>query len=217
MSTLGRHSRNTDVTRWADRHGVIGELLPLAGRETDSIELARTASAELETLPATASTFRPHEVLPNTRGYTATILRALGAWRYPGDVAKQRWVNPNYIHAGTVATIDADRYEAAKECAHLGTLTVPDVAPRFGVSPSTLTDWLHRRDVQWSDWRRVGRRRFARTMRTAMEWGKTQQAVTEPWPVEAGTVCTWIQRYARNTDWEPPADPTLTGAVEVGH
>jgi len=83
MSALGRHQDNTEMSRWADRHGLISELLPVAGRDTDSIQLARKAAANIEELPRTASSFTVDEVLPEARGYTTTIFRALGSWPLP--------------------------------------------------------------------------------------------------------------------------------------
>lgn len=221
MSALGRHNSNTAVSRWADRHGLIPELLPIAGRDTNSIELAQEAAANIADLPKTASSFRVDEVLPEARGYTVTVFRALGSWPYPGEFAQQRWVNPNYIHAGALGDVtdhrEADRLEIVKECAALGVLTVDEVAPRFGVSSSSLTDWLHRRDVYWSNLRREGRRRFARTLYTATEWGYSQSEVVDPWPVHNGTLSVWMQRYAREAGFKPPADPSIDGTVGVQH
>lgn len=212
MSTLADRVENvagTTVTEWCDRHGLIHELTPFASRTTDRIDVARQLHAGIEDLPKTASTFVPRNELDGDighGGWLETILLMTGAWPHPDhDV---RWVNPNYIHLDALPPLDVDREQHVRRCAALGVLPAKDIAPRFGISKPSLIEWLGHRDIQFKELRRDGQRRVARTLHTAMAWGHTQSAVTEPWPVPAGTVSYWIQRYAREGGFEPPADPS---------
>jgi len=129
-------------------------------------------------------------------------------------------VNQNYIHTRALGDVtdhlEADRLEIVEDCAAVGVLTAADVAPRFGLTRAELTKWLNAKGVTFTELRDSGRRRFARTLFTAMEWQYSEIEVAEPWPVSNGTVRTWIQRYAREDEFEPPADPTVSGELEVG-
>lgn len=214
--------RPMTVQEFCDHYGLIREFVPFAYRKTDRVELMERTQAFLADLPKTAGSFTLTDVWEDSRiagAWADPFLLAAGAWPHPGSLgATKRWVNPHYHHTDALAGgVDVeDRREHLRLCARLGVLTREDVARHCGISLKTLEGWLERHDIPWGEWRLDGVRRLARTLHTAVEWGYGLQDVTEVWPKPAGTVRGWIVRHARDTDFEPPADPSFDSQFVKG-
>lgn len=203
----------TTVEGWCDAHGVLLPLTPFAYRDVDIFEFATEFREGIDALPATAATFSLSDLTDHPKRaslMSPPMLHALGAWRLPNDGSgPARWVNPSYVHQDALADIPTDqRLEHCQRCLSFGTVTQHDLAPRFGISHPGLRQWLSRR-LDWKAEREAGKRRLARTLRTAVEWGHDVDTVTSIWPQETSTVRTWMYDYAPASEFEPPADPSF--------
>jgi len=219
------------MTAWCSHHDLIHALLPFECRRTDSFAEFETLAAALDELPATAATFRlgdletpegerPVKYRPTGSGVVTTQLHLLGAWEFAETSCGWRWINPNYIHdhPWQSSQCDADEREAIlRHAARLGAVTRADVAPRFGVTKKGVEKWIRRHDIPWKEWRATGLRRLTRTLLTVRAWSdRSLPAVADPLPSPNGTVKSWVQRYARDEAWSPPADPSQYHGFQNG-
>lgn len=204
-----------DIQDWCDQHGVIRELMPFAYREVDPVDLAAEIRSGLDDLPDTAATFALKDVTDDAKaisGVTDALLLAVGSWRTPREHSSAtRWVNPNYPHQKALDDISTDRrLEHCRRAASVGTVQLGDLAPRFGVGQPALSIWLDGR-MDWRAERREGRRRLARTLRTAVAWGHDRSAVTALWPLEQATINQWLSAHA--SEFDVPSDPSYSTAA----
>ncbi|RDZ61414.1 hypothetical protein C5B90_19275 [Haloferax sp. Atlit-12N] len=206
---------DVSIQAWCDEHRLLPHLLPFEYRKTTPIEFLEAVVDGLDDIPKTAATFRPTKIdgvehAPAAGANIMTdMLGTLGSWRVE-ETTPTRWTNPQYVHLDSLQTMPekGDRMEIIERCAAYGTLTVGDVAPRLGITKGSLRRWLTRKNVPWSHLRHEGIVRLARTLRTASEWGYSERRHARVLPRAEGTVRSWIQNHARDTDFEPPADPS---------
>ncbi|ELZ84437.1 hypothetical protein C453_12861 [Haloferax elongans ATCC BAA-1513] len=206
---------DVQLSTWCGKHRVLPHLLPFKYRKTTPIEFLDAVVEGLDELPQTAATFTPAQmddidVRPAAGANIMTdMLGTLGAWKVDRS-SSARWVNPNYVHLRKLDNMieSGDRREIVERCASYGTLTVADVAPRFGISEMGLRRWLTRKGITWSELRQEGITRLARTIHTASAWGHSELRYARVLPRPEGTIRSWVQKYARDVDFEPPADPS---------
>jgi len=203
------------VQEFCERHGLHQKFLPLEYRQTDPFELLATIRDNLAELRPTASSVRINDLLGDAgtaSGWVRSFLLALGSWPSPKDVAQgDRWVNPDYVHAdalGSIADDEAAREAHVRTCARLGTLDLPDLAPRFATTEQGLARWVRHRDIPWRELRREAIARLARTLYTALAWGHDRSKVLGVWPQPEPQVRCWVAEYAAATEFEPPAEPS---------
>jgi len=196
---------------WADRHDVDRLLVPFAYRETNPIEVGQTLAECIDGLRPTAATFNPYEAFEDRP--EAVVLNHLlemhGSWEIDGY--RSKWVNPGYVHLdsfdhGTVTDAD-DRLAVLDRLAATGVVFLEDLAPRFGLATRGLEAFCYEHDVDWRAKRRAGRRRLARTVRVAVEWGYSVGEVCRALPRPNETIRDWMHQHGQMD--VVPEDPSL--------
>lgn len=199
---------------WAATHGIDPWILPLETRRENPLELIKTLKDGIDSLPKTQSTFRTGEfgIDGLHSGYKQPLEQLFGLRECSTTNRLRRYLNPQYMHYGhSDAKIkDADKrrefYEYFKKSPNI---TAKWFATHFGHTTQSFHDWLDVRGLTWSSQKKANRVLFGRSLYTITEWDTqySQRGLSRLMPIPTHTVMTWINRYGKETEWQPPEHP----------
>jgi hypothetical protein len=205
-------SERLSVSEFCDHHGIHRWLVPFPHRKTDPWDFLNSVNQSLTELNDYTATIRPSDVFTenelNGGSVAHQILRLRGS--YPIDDTKHtQWTNPEYAHGQNYFEPVADREDHARRLASAGWFELSDLCERYGINNDVaMQRWLSRRGLTWTDLRREGRRRIARSIKTTHKWSDLSIAECKRrLPMNDNTLETWIRRYVYNSEWEAPAEP----------
>ena len=172
------YSTSVQIQSWLDVNNVHHELLPFSHRQIDPIEVLRTLREDVNGWPETKATFTLEQTgidsfdLQGTNHQLEFIPLPYFIGAYQVQKSQQyRFTNPKYIHANNLCpATDMDRADHCRFLASLGSWSSRDVGKTWNVSAEMVRKWTQTDTHTWGDYRRNGKRTFARTMQTIHEW-----------------------------------------------
>jgi len=216
QSKWGKPSRERTVADWADEHGLYQWMLPLRTRKVNPLELIETISNCIDGLPKTQSTITQNDIgaVHLYSGYHKGIIQLFRLRRHENCSCKARYHNPQYMHYGhgiPAITDTEERMAFWEQYKRSPTLTSEWMAEQWGMQPDSVTTWLYRRGIRFSDVLLQNKHRMGRTLYTISEWGHDLHNLCRNLPSNTPwrTYKDWAYEYGKRADgWEPPSRPT---------
>lgn len=212
---MSRRPRN--FSEFATEHDLLEAFVPFESHPFDPLDVVGFINDRIEEKPQTAAHIYQSTLFDAFEDAQTALARlsdtyflAAGAWRANLNKAdvRNRYVNPEYVHARSHASITAREQREAmlQRLASMGIHTRDVAATMFGVKEASVNRYITRWGVSWSSTRTAGTRRMARTWAVMNRWhGTPYSEIAEAFGVPEGTVTSSISRHV---DFDSlPANP----------
>lgn len=209
----------------ARKYGFHSALVPWKARKSNPVTDLITIRRVLNDFRPTKATFTYDEISEKMSATDETgiarprmlhpLMATLGSWPYESGNTT-RWINPLYCHH------PSEPYPTLSDSSSLGETVLEERRKQWvqwGLSVNLPMELIAAR-MNWSretcwrqgwpiaEWREMGKRMFARTLKTTAAWGVPKTRIARAYGLERdesgrkSTVNYWINTYA--SEFEPP-------------
>lgn len=195
----------TSLESFCEQYSLHPYFIPVDSRSFDEWDTLQQVKSVVENTNQYAQTLNiSHSPITTENPLVQAYLWACGSYPVTQNT-KPKWANPNYIHGDEAQLPRETREYHIKKAIELPTIKREEIAPRFNIEASTLSNYISKNGIDFRVRRTEAKRRIGRSIKTSVKWSdftKTELAKIIP-NTPRRTVTGWIAE----TDGQIPTKP----------